>query len=99
MIYRVGVLGQPIPIGPPWYKPDSKPLTSHEYAVLFDAALHEGIFRLHSCDRLNGVSSTDRLRTRFRKSEMLDLTLRDKLFHGTCHLFDRDVRIGAVLLE
>ena len=35
----------------------------------------------------------------FRKAEMLHLTLVDQVFHGSCDVFDRHVRVNTVLVE
>jgi hypothetical protein len=45
------------------------------------------------------VSASDRLRARFRKAEVLDFALLDKVLHRPCYVLDRHVRINAVLIE
>jgi len=44
------------------------------------------------------VGATNRLRTGFRQAEVLDLAFSNKILDGPGHIFDRDVRIDAVLI-
>ena len=57
------------------------------------------VFALESSERLDGVCATDRLRSRFRKAEVLDLTLLDQVLHSAGDVFDRHVRVNPVLIE
>ena len=50
-------------------------------------------------DRLDGVGATDRLHSRFRKAEVLNLAFLDQVFHRPRYIFNRHVRIDAVLIE
>src|SRR6266404_1703308 len=59
----------------------------------------QGVFALERRDRIDGVCAPDRLHTRFRKSEVPDLTFLNQIFHCSCHVFDRHVRINAMLIE
>src|SRR4029077_3916094 len=59
---------------------------------LFRSALNRG-------DRLHGMSTTDRLRARLGKPEMLDLPFPDEVRHRARDIFDRHVWIDAVLVE
>jgi hypothetical protein len=45
------------------------------------------------------MGAPDRLHARFRKAEVLDLALLDQLLHRASDVFDRHVRIDAVLIE
>ncbi len=45
------------------------------------------------------MGAADRLHSRFRKTEVLHLALLDQVLHGSRHVFDRDARIHAVLVE
>ena len=57
------------------------------------------VFALQRGDGLNGVRATDRLHARFRKAEVLHLALLDQILHRSGDIFDRHVRIDAVLIE
>ena len=39
------------------------------------------------------------MRARFGQAEMLDLALPDQVLHGARDVFDRNVRVDAVLIE
>jgi hypothetical protein len=54
---------------------------------------------LDCSDRLDRVCATDRLHSRFRKSEVLDLALVNQFLHRAGHVFDWYVRINTVLIE
>ena len=49
--------------------------------------------------RLDGVSAANRLHPGFRKAEVLDLALLNQLLHRAGDVFDRHIRIDAVLIE
>ena len=57
------------------------------------------VFALEGGDRLNCVCAADGLHARFGKSEVLHLALLDQVLHGSGHVFDRHVRVDAVLIE
>jgi hypothetical protein len=57
------------------------------------------IFALEGSDRLNGMGAPDRLHACFGKAEVLDLAFLDQLLHRGGNVFDRHVRINAVLIE
>jgi len=44
------------------------------------------------------VSPTDRLRASFRKTEAFDFAFANQIPDGSGHIFDRDVRIDAMLI-
>ena len=45
------------------------------------------------------MCSPDRLRACFREPEMFDLTLLDQVTNRACNLFNRYIRVNAVLIE
>src|SRR5207249_5017647 len=57
------------------------------------------VFALQCSDRMDGVRATDRLHSRFRKSEVPDLTFLNQIFHGSRHVFDRHGGINSMLIE
>jgi hypothetical protein len=57
------------------------------------------VFALKRSDRLDGVGTTDRLHAGFREAEVLDLAFLDEVLHRSRHVFDRHVRVDAVLIE
>ena len=57
------------------------------------------VLALERRDRLDGVSAADRLRAGFREPEMLDLALANQVLHRTRDVFDRNVRVDAMLVE
>src|SRR3569832_987943 len=59
----------------------------------------KGIFALEGSHRLDGMGAANRLRAGFGKAEMLDLTLLIELFDRSRDLFDRHVRIDAMLVK
>src|SRR6267154_365153 len=59
----------------------------------------ERVLALKCGDRLNRVCAADRLRSCFRKAEVLNLTLLDELLHRSRDFFDRHVRIDTMLVE
>ena len=48
---------------------------------------------------LDGVGAADRLRAGFGEAEVLDLAFLNQLLHRAGDVFDRHVRIDAVLIE
>src|ERR1700722_1799081 len=59
----------------------------------------ERVLALKCGDRLNRVCATDRLRSCFRKAEVLNLTLLNELLHRSGHFFDRHVQIDTMLVK
>ena len=57
------------------------------------------VFALERGDRLDGVGATDRLHARFGEAEVLDLASLNQILHRSRHVFDRHVRVDAVLIE
>ncbi len=49
--------------------------------------------------RLDGVRAADRLHARFGKAEVLHLACLNQFLHRSRHVFDRHVRVNAVLIE
>jgi hypothetical protein len=47
---------------------------------------------------MDRMGATERLRARLGKAEMLDLACRDEVFHRACHIFDRYIRVNAMLV-
>ena len=66
--------------------------------LLLGASPPQGILALDGRDRLHRVGATDRLRRRFGEAEVLDLAFLDQVLHRPRHLFDRHVRVDAVLV-
>src|SRR5947209_11826819 len=59
----------------------------------------ERVFVLYGRDRLDGVRAADRLHSRFRETEVLDLALLNQLLHRARHVLNRHLRVNAVLIE
>ena len=57
------------------------------------------VFALERGDRLDRVRAADRLHACFGQAEVLDLAFLDQVLHRAGHVFDRHVRIDAVLIE
>jgi hypothetical protein len=57
------------------------------------------VFALEGRDALDGMSTTNRLSSRFGESEVLDLALLDQVFHRPSHVFDSHVGVDAMLIE
>ena len=57
------------------------------------------VFALERGDRLDGVCAADRLHAGFGQAEVLDLAFLDQVLHRSRHVFDRHVRVDAVLVE
>src|SRR5439155_12918986 len=77
---------------------DSKLLERRQHFLL-GLAVPERVFALHGGNRLNGVRATDGPCCCFRKPEVLDLALLNEVLYGTRHVFDRDLRVHAMLVE
>ena len=54
---------------------------------------------MHGRDRLDRVGATDRSHGSFREAEVLDLAFSDQVSDRPRHVFDRHVRIDAMLVE
>src|ERR1017187_7849717 len=77
---------------------DSKFLYGRQHFLL-GASCPQRVFALKGGNRLNRVSATNRLRSRFRKAEVLDLAFLNQVLHRSRHVFDRHVRVNTVLIE
>ena len=67
--------------------------------LLFGLAPPQRILALQRRDRLHRMGAADRLHAGFGQAEVLDLALLDQVLHRAGHVFDRHVRIDAVLVE
>ena|SRR5262245_10472833 len=65
----------------------------------FRLAPPERVLALESGQRLNGVSTPDRLRSSLGKAEMLYLSFLDKVLHRAGDIFNRRLRIDAMLIK
>ena len=88
----------PCPTGPHGTKPIPSSSQADEHTVLLRVPLHQRIFRLDRCNRLDGVRPADSLRTRLGQTEVQNLSFFDQLFDCTCHIFDWYIRIDPVLV-
>src|SRR5260370_13285789 len=78
----------------------TKPIpSSSRVGSFFRFSPPQRVFALECSDRLNGMCATDGLHPCFRESEVLHLSLLDKLFHGAGDVFDRHVQIDTMLVE
>ena len=66
---------------------------------VFGFAPPEGEFGLECGDGLDGEGAADGLGGGFGEAEVIDLALGDEVFDGARDVFDRDVRIDAMLVE
>src|SRR5262249_45468138 len=57
------------------------------------------VFALQRGNRLNGMGPVDCVHPGFRKSKVPDFAFRDEIFHRASYIFDRHVRINAMLIE
>ena len=67
-------------------------------SFLFRASPPQRVFALDGGDRLDRVGAADRLHSCFRKAEVLHLAFPNQVLHRSCHVFDRHVRVDAVLI-
>ena len=65
----------------------------------FSGFRHQRVFVLKRGDALDRVSATNGLRTRFGQAKVLHLAFAYEFLDGAGHVFDRHVRIYAVLIE
>ena len=63
------------------------------------AAPPQRVLALDGGDRLHGMRAADRLHAGLGEAEVLDLALGDQLLDRAGDLFDRHVRVDAVLVE
>src|SRR5262245_6317682 len=80
-----------------WNEADPEFLEGRQ-SCRFRASLPQRIFTLDRSDRLNCVRATNRLHSRFRKTEMLNLTFLNQLLHRSRHIFNWHFRINTVLI-
>ena len=83
----------------PRHKADPELFASRQHAIVFGAALHQGIFCLHGRDRLNGMSLADCAGARLRESEMQHFAFLDEFLNRASNVLDRHVRIDTMLVE
>src|SRR5262245_13482103 len=81
-----------------WNEADSEFLEGRQ-RFRFRDSLPQRIFALDRSDRLDCVRATNRLRSRFRKTEMLNLTFLNQRLHCSRHIFNWHVRINTVLIK
>ena len=81
-----------------WNEADAEFLKRRQH-FRFRRSPPQRVFALERRDRLDGVGATDRLHSCFRKAEVLHLTFLNQVLHRSRHVFDRHVRVDAVLIE
>jgi len=79
-------------------KADAQFLAGRQH-LRFGLTLPEGVFALDSRDPLDRVRAANGLRSRFRKAEVLHLTLLNQVPQRSRHVLDRHVRVNPVLVE
>ena len=80
------------------HKADAQFFQHGKYLGLRLAPPHR-VFALQRRDRLNGMGAPDGLSACLGQSEMPDLALGDQFFDCARNIFNRDIRIDAVLVE
>ena len=65
----------------------------------FRASRPERVLALDRRDRQDGMRAANRLRTRFRKAEVLHLALLNQILHRSSDVLDGNVRVDPVLIE
>ena len=80
-------------------EPDPEFLEHRQCTSASGLSRPQRVFALQCCDRLDRMGAADRLRSRFRKAEVLHLAFLDEFLHRSRHIFDRHVGIDAVLIE
>src|SRR5258706_2412233 len=89
---------KPLPSGLKGTKPI--PSSSRVGITSASGSRHHSEYSLWSAvTGLNGVRATDRLYTSLGKSKVLNLARLNQILHRSRHLFDRHVRVNAVLIE
>ncbi len=84
--------------GTEWNKSDSEFLERRQ-DFCFGFSPPKRVFTLQRSDRLDRVCAADRLHSRFRKSEVLNFSFLNQSPYRSSDVFDRNVRIDAVLIE
>src|SRR5436189_1088218 len=86
---------------PKWterYEPDAEFLERREN-LAFGLTPPQGVLALQCRNRLNSVGAADRRGSCLRQAEVLDFALRNEVLDGTSDVFDRHVRVNAMLIE
>src|SRR5438552_7950383 len=83
--------------GTEWHKPDAELLQGRQQLFL-RASPPQGILALHGRHRLHCVRAADRAHAGFRHAEVFHLALRNQFLDRSRHVFDRHVRVNAVLI-
>ena len=73
--------------------------SSRSATLPLPASRPQRVFALKRSDWLDGMGTTYRLHAGFREAEVLDLAFLDEVLHRSRHVFDRHVRVDAVLIE
>src|SRR5271169_963566 len=79
-------------------KTDSEFLEGRQY-FRFGASRPQRVFALDCSDGLDSMSAPNGFCSRFRKSEVFDLTFLNQVLYGSGHVFDGHVRVDSVLIE
>src|SRR5208282_461444 len=80
------------------YKADSQFLKGW-YHFLLRSPRPQRVFALKSSEGLDCVCATDRLHSRFGKSQVLDLPLLNQILYRASYVFDRHVRVNTMLIK
>ena len=80
------------------HEPDAELLEGRQH-FRFGLPKPQRVFALERGDRLDGVGAADRLHAGFREPEVLDLAFVNQILHRPGDVFDRHVRVHAVLIE
>src|SRR5207245_8092410 len=83
--------------GTEWHEPDAELLQGWQQ-LFFRASPPQGVLALDRGDLLDGVCAADRAHACFRHPEVFHLSLPDQVCEGSCHVFDRHVRVDTVLI-
>src|SRR5262245_14834630 len=81
-----------------WNEADSEFLKGRQH-FRFWPSRPQRVFALDCGDRLDRMCASNRLRPCFRKAEVFHLTLLNQVLHRSRHVFDRHVRVDAVLIN
>src|SRR5205085_10654721 len=84
--------------GTEWNEPDAQFLKGWDH-LRFRLSPPKRILALECRHRLNCMCAADGLHCRFRKAEVLHLTLLNQVLHRSGDLFDGYLRIDTVLIE
>ena len=80
----------------------TKPMPSSSSAgstSVFGLSPPERVLALQRRDRLDGMRAANGLHAGLRQAEVPDLPFLNQVLHGSGDVFDRDVRVDAVLVE